>query len=97
MAQTRDVLWAEFDKIGEEAVRERITLRIYSGDALHFTEEWLRRKETARQSSLAERKEASSREQINIARSAKNAAWAAAIAAAIAIIVSIISLVISLQ
>lgn len=84
------------EKLGVEAVRIKLQSGAYGPDKLSVISQWLG--ESERQSSLnAEaRKEASSREQIEIARSAKNAAWAAAIAAIIAAIAAVVSITLNL-
>lgn len=83
---TKEQVFAELDGLGEAAVRVRLSVdKAYgdSGPKHALVLEWLRRKELSR-------KEASSLEQIRIARSAKNAAWIAAIAAITAAVVTII-------
>jgi hypothetical protein len=90
----RDELWAQLEALGEPVVRERALMGHWGdagivGSKRPLVEEWLRLREEAR-------REASSREQILIARSAKNAAWTAAIAATIAAIITIVSITITL-
>ena len=63
----------------------------------HAAREWLAYKERLRDDSDSERSSLSNSEQIRIARSAKNAAWAAAIAAIIAAICAAVAIVISLK
>jgi len=86
---TKEKFWAELDDLGEEEVRDRIVTGRYGAGnkKLQLAREWLRRRET-------ERIEASNREQIRIARSAKNAAWAAAMAAIIAAVCAVITFLI---
>lgn len=81
-----EALWAELDELGEESVRHNLAKKVYreGQPKIELVREWLRQREEARM-------EASSREQMRIARSAKNAAWMAAIAAAIAAICAIIA------
>ncbi len=85
--------WKEFENIGEDAVREKVSLGLYSGTNLRNANAWLEKQNQARSSESSRRKEASSSEQSRIARSAKNAAWAAAIAAIVAAIFAIIAFV----
>jgi hypothetical protein len=59
---------------GEEAVRAKLAAGIYAGKRIGLAEEWLRQRDQ-------ERSDFSQSEQITIARSAKDAAWAAARAA----------------
>ncbi len=67
--------FAELEKIGEDEVRLRLAHgHVYGSDKVPFVEEWLRRKDQ-------DHKEASNREQIEIAREATAAARAAARAA----------------
>lgn len=99
---TKEQFWAGLEKLGEDVVRERIIAKTYNDVRRGLAEEWLRLREE-------ERMEASQSEQIDIARSAKDAAWEAAraahnaniiatlalIAAAIAIAVSILAIFLS--
>ena len=85
-------LYSQFEEQGVERTRERLRLKEYGGSKAQLAETWLEQKDHDRQLDLDARSDASNREQISIARSAKNAAWAAAIAAIIAVIVSTISL-----
>jgi len=73
---------------GELAVQSALAAGRYSQQRVKIAEAWLQEREAARN-------DASSSESLRIARSAKNAAWAAAIAAMIAIPIAIVSLVIS--
>ncbi len=89
---TKEELWANLEKLGEEQVRERLATKV-SGDAgkkRALVVEWLREKDQSR-------KNTSNLEQIRIARSAKNAAWSAAIAAIIAAICAFIAILLSLS
>ena len=92
MPTLEERLWPELEALGEEEVRLRLASNVYIGDERERVEKWLRQKD---QSLAEERKEASNREQVNIARSTKNAAWAAAIAAIIAAIAAIIAISLS--
>jgi hypothetical protein len=78
--------WQQFEDIGEIRVRQNIAARIYGGDNTLAAREWLAHKERTQRSEEESRNVDSNSEQIRIARSAKNAAWAAAIAAIIAAI-----------
>jgi hypothetical protein len=72
----KDVFYAQLEEDGEEKVRDNLLSKRY-GDVSNkkaFAEEWLAQRERARN-------EASQSEQIEIARSAKDAAWEAAAAA----------------
>lgn len=92
---TKDEMFAEFERAGEDIVRERLIGEAYGTKGLPgsfkagFAEEWLRLRDEAR-------RDASNTEQIRTARSAKNAAWTAAIAAMIATICTIITIVITI-
>jgi hypothetical protein len=84
---TQDELFTEFERDGEALVRQRLIIEHYGPPGAYrrgFAEEWLRLREELR-------RQASNLEQINIARSAKNAAWAAAIAAILAAICAVIA------
>jgi hypothetical protein len=75
----KDVFYAELEEAGEETVRDNLLAKRY-GDVSNkkaFAEEWLAQKARARN-------ESSQSEQIEIARSAKDAAWEAASAARVA-------------
>ena len=83
--------WEEFENIGEDAVREKVSLGLYSGARLRRAKAWLEKKDHARSSESSRRKEASNFEQSQITRSVKNAAWAAAIATTIIAIFAVIA------
>lgn len=88
MPQAPDIV-AELEGLGEKEVRLRLARGEYGGTASwrrDSVEKWLEAKGH-------ERADASMREQIELARSAKNAAWAAAIAAIIAAISAVIAIV----
>lgn len=89
MQYSQKEIFSQCEEIGEPQVRERLN----SGDWSHkervnHAREWLRLQEESRN-------EDSKIEQSRIARSAKNAAWAAAIAAIIAAISAAISVYLS--
>lgn len=64
----------EFEELGVEGVKRQVRNIAYAGEQLAHAQEWL--EEQTRDAS-----ESMSREQISIAREAKDAAWAAARAA----------------
>ena len=80
---TRKSFWAELETLGEESVRVRIMTGAYAPKSAkrQLAEEWIRKKDQERADDLEARKLASQSEQIDIARDAKDAAWAAADAA----------------
>lgn len=80
---TREEFWAELEEAGEEEVRARVnTGRYTSGNKKReLAQQWLDKKVHERAELSERRKEASQSEQIEIARSAKDAAWSAAEAA----------------
>jgi hypothetical protein len=86
---------AELKKWGEENVRNLLAANqlslVYHDPALS----WIEEIDRASAEESERRKDASIAAQIDIARSAKNAAWAAAIAAITAAIIAIIGAVIS--
>jgi len=86
---TKDEYYAEFEKIDEPRVRERINLGQFGERKRKYAQGWLEQIERSRN-------DVSNLEQRAIARSAKNAAWAAAIAAIIAAIAAAVSIFISL-
>jgi hypothetical protein len=88
MARQRRDAYAEFDAMGLPEVRRRRGLHELRGLDYEWSESWIALRE-------AEASDASQDEQIRMARSAKNAAWAAAIAAMIAVPIAIASIVIS--
>ena len=97
---------AELEEMGEAKVRKAAATRLYTGRHGGWTEEWLAARDQAQVTSDAAVARASQSEQIDIARSAKDAAWAAAraaknanmiatlalIAAAIAMAISVVTL-----
>jgi hypothetical protein len=94
---TRDQAFATFDQQGEDHVRLNVQTFDFatasSGSKMlnRYAKEWLAQRD--KESRL--RNEASSDESLRVARSAKNAAWAAAIIAAIAAVIAIASAVIA--
>ncbi len=93
MANEQTKFWAKFEKQGKTWVRARLTLGLYGERKQRYAVAWLEKKYHERASHSEQHKEASSDEQIRIARSAKNAAWIAAIAAIIAAISAISAIV----
>lgn len=84
--------WQQFEDIGEIRVRHNIAARIYGEDNMLAAREWLSYKESVQRSGADALNGASNSEQIGIAQSAKNAAWAAAIAAMIAAICAAVAI-----
>jgi len=81
--------YADFERDGEQTVRDNVARGAYIERRAKLAKAWLAQKERAR-------KDLSSEAQIRIARSAKNAAWAAAIAAIVAAAAAIVAVLISL-
>lgn len=79
-----DELKRRLEEIGEVKVRERLASNIYGAQERGIVEEWLFSKER-------ERNQKKTDEYIDIARSAKRAAWVAAIAALISALAAIIA------
>ncbi|MCL4416756.1 MAG: hypothetical protein M1371_10225 [Actinobacteria bacterium] len=75
---------SRLEKIGEEKVREYLANNVYRPEEKQIVEEWLSSKKEKR---INKNKDIN----INIAKSAKNAAWIAAIAAIISAIAAITS------
>jgi hypothetical protein len=71
---TADQFFAKLEEIGEPIVRLNIAAGIYNQTRLQLAQEWVARRDRARM-------EASQAEEMTIARSANEAAWAAARAA----------------
>lgn len=72
------------EEIGEAKVRERLASNIYGTQERGIVEEWLLTKER-------ERNQKKTNEYIDIARSAKRAAWVAAITALISALAAIMA------
>ena len=70
------------EESGEDKVRERLASNIYGSQERPIVEEWLLSKEREKSDKKVE-------EYLNIARSAKHAAWIAAIAALISAMAAI--------
>lgn len=77
--------YADFERDGEQTVRDNLARSAYVERRASLARAWLAQKDRSR-------KDASSLEQIRIAASAKNAAWAAAIAAMIAAICAAVAI-----
>lgn len=88
MLPTKEQFYAEFERAGEEAVRDGIVSGAYQNKRVDYALQWLGEIDEAR-------REASNAEDRRTARSAKNAAWAAAIAAIIAAIAAAVAAVIA--
>jgi type IV secretory pathway component VirB8 len=91
----REQIWSQFDALGEAEVRTAIKLKRYHGGRLALAERWLEVKDQEREVERERVRNASNSESLRIARSAKNAAWAAVIMAAIAAIIAAAAMVIS--
>jgi hypothetical protein len=92
MSDQKRTLEKEFEAVGEEGIRLQLQNGQITGQMAIYATQWL-----GERAQMAEaRKDASNRETINIARSAKNAAWAAATAAIVAAIAAVVAIVISL-
>ena len=89
MAGSDHIFYDGFERDGEDAVRHNLALGRYGEERRRLAQEWIRRKE-------ATRADASNSEQIEIARSAKEAAWEAARAANIANTIAKAALVIAI-
>lgn len=95
MASNKEFL-AMLESLSENKIREHIASGAWSEPRkVRLAEELLRRKYQERLDTNEARRDASNFEQIRIARSAKNAAWAAAIAAIIAAIIAAVAAVIA--
>ena len=73
--------WQEFEKLGEEKVRQNLATHVYGEDNTKLAREWLSHKAQQKSEEAQRRSEASSAEEVSIARSAKDAAWESAEAA----------------
>lgn len=78
-------LWPELEQLGEDQVRQKLAQGCYRSENIPLVQEWLNRKESIR---LGSEKS----EDRNIARSAKNASWAAVLIALAALIISIFAI-----
>ncbi len=83
--------WHKFEALGAKAVRQNIASKVYGEQNRRLAEAWLEHKATLAAHESGLRNDDSSREQIRIALSAKNAAWIAAIAAIVAAIAAVIA------
>lgn len=81
-----------FEEAGEEAIRLQLQRDQIQGQTALYASQWLGKKAQAAEA----RKEAPNRKHMAIARSAKNAAWAAAIAAIIAAIAAVVAIALSI-
>lgn len=93
---------AEFEKeleaLGIDEVRIRLETKIY-GDLNEkggLARAWVLRKELAANAELRRLNDAATQKQIEIACSAKNAAWTAAICAIVAVPISLVAVAISI-
>ena len=78
----REKLWPQLDELGEDVVRRKFANNEYESFEEDEVEEWLRRQDIV--NALAESKNAA-----KVAKSARNAAWAAAIFALISIVLNV--------
>jgi hypothetical protein len=85
----------ELEKLGEIEVRRCLNSKLFTLVYDEPARRWIEAIDRASIEESERRKDASIAEQINIARSAKNAAWTAAMAAIIAAIIAIIGAFIS--
>jgi hypothetical protein len=96
VASEYEFLFAEFQRDGEQAIRERVAARQYTDPRKHgLAKIWLEEKDRAREAARQKSLRLERAEQRQMVRSAKNAAWAAAIAAAIAAICAAIAILLS--
>lgn len=92
MAVDKKDFYNDLEQSGEDYVRESLRLGRYQGRKAQLAQLWLEGREKTRLANDIETSKEANRDQIDIARSAKNAAWVAAIAAIMAVIAAIISL-----
>ena len=76
--------YADFERDGEQAVRDNLARGAYMEPRANLARAWLQRNGGAKNDAFAA-------EQIQIARSSKNAAWTAAVAAIVAALIATIS------
>ena len=95
-------IFAELEQLGEDEVRHRLDTNQFSLAYYSPAKRWIARRDRAESEESERKREASQSEQISIARSAKDAAWAAALAArkaniiaSAALIMATISIVVS--
>ncbi len=74
-------MWDDFEKLGIEQVRKNLGTNVWDHNKKDVAREWLTFKAQEQAEESERRNEASRSEQMEIARSAKDAAWAAADAA----------------
>jgi hypothetical protein len=86
----REAAFGQFDQDGEALTRAQVA-GYYNPEWAGFAREWLAIKDQEREAL----RDASNADSLDVARSAKNAAWAAAIAAMIAAAITIAVAVIS--
>lgn len=78
MNEAVDVFWREFEELGEIAVRQNLSVRMYREDKVNMAKAWLAHKEHERRGAEAARIEASQAEQTEVASRAAIAAERAA-------------------
>src|ERR1700689_2640518 len=95
-ASEYDLLFAEFQRDGEQVIRERVATHKYTDARKHdLAEIWLEEKDRARDAVGQKLLRLEIAERRRTARSAKNAAWAAAVAAIVAAVCSAIAVLLS--
>ena len=82
-------LYKKFEEMGEEAVRDALAGRLFDQIKTHYANRWLEALERSRADTDRNREASVSEAQIDIARSAKNAAWIAATIAIVAMLITI--------
>lgn len=83
-------LLASFESLGEEKVRENLASKIYSPQKQSFAENWLNEKARSQKNNKKELELNLAREANKIARSSRNASWAAIIISIIALLVAVL-------
>ena len=91
-----DELWPKLEKVGESEVRKRLAQGVYAQKNRPVVEEWLRCKEEDRAGVQRSAEVIHKKSELDVANSAKAAAWVAAWAAVTSIVVSVIALIVAL-
>jgi hypothetical protein len=91
----QDRLFGELDTLGEDEVRARRAAHTYNERKGPTVDEWLRRQERKREDAAAAREGLMKGEEIAVARSASEAAWASARWAKIAAGVAALALIVA--
>lgn len=82
----------DFENIGEVAVPASVNRGNFSGERLKFASQWLGELKRIRDAEVKSEKSKQREEELDVARSSRNAAWVAAFAAVIAALMAIIAL-----